>query len=355
MNSPRVLIVDDSQRSRERLVQIARSIGCVVTVAGDGEAGLDACRAESFNLILLDVHLPVLDAFGFLPALRKLPGFNDVPVIVVTSDPSRHTRIRLLEAGADDFMLKPVDPAETEHRLRRLLVKSELVQSLDQVTSELLAAREELTVRNAELERLTLGLVTALEGANVLNDTDTGNHIRRVRSYASLLARAQGSEPAGADQIFRYAGLHDVGKVGIRDAILKKPGRLTAAEFEEMKGHTVIGADLLRAARLPTVAVNIALGHHERWDGSGYPCGLAGEAIPLEARIVAIVDVFDALVNRRCYKGPLEVEESVRMLRDAAGSQFDPRLVVHFCEEMPAVLAIRAEYSDEPLDLAGWG
>lgn len=317
--------------------------------------GLDACREERFDLIVTDVHMPRMDAYAFLPALRRLPGYTETPVMVVTSDTARTTKVALLEAGADDFLTKPVDLVEFEHRLRGRLKTSRLVVSLVEVTAQRDSARDELAERNEELERLMTGLVGALERANVFNDSDTGNHIRRVCSYAELLATAHGCNTTYIKQIFRYAGLHDVGKVGIRDAILKKPGKLTREEFEEMKGHSLIGFDLLRSAGLPTLASNIAVGHHERWDGLGYPRGLVGTAIPLEARIVAVVDVFDALLSKRCYKEAYDLNRAVEMLEASPGTHLDAEIVQQFLAEMDMILKIRSEFSDEPLPLAGWG
>jgi putative two-component system response regulator len=309
----------------------------------------------SFDLIITDVHMPRMDAFAFIPALRRLPHYADVPVLVVTSDISRRTKIELLEAGADDFLLKPLDTLELGQKLRRLLKTSALMANLGVVTAQRDAAQDSLAERNAELERLTMGLVAALEKANVLNDSDTGNHIRRVCRYAALLANAHGCSASYTEQVYHYAGLHDVGKVGIRDGILKKPGKLTPQEFDEMKGHTLLGYDLLKAAGLPAVALNIAVSHHERWDGTGYPHSLKGEDIPLEARLVAVVDVFDALVSKRCYKEGFELEGAVKILQDSAGSHLDPQLVHKFLSKMDDILKIRTTFSDEPLPLSGWG
>jgi putative two-component system response regulator len=196
--------------------------------------------------------------------------------------------------------------------------------------------------------------VAALERASTLNDTDTGKHIQRVSGYAALLARAWGAEDEFVQQVRRYSGLHDIGKVGIPDAILKKPGRLEPHEFEQMKTHTLIGGEILREAGLPPIAVNIALHHHERWDGSGYPHGRCGADIPREARLVAIADVFDAMVTRRVYKESSSLEEAAAELRRVAGTQLDPELVLLFEREEAEIHNIFHHHADETLEAAPW-
>lgn len=355
MRAPNVLVVDDVPRNLALLRDLSMQVGSRVTTARDGVEALERCRAAPFDLIVTDVHMPRMDAYAFLPVLRRMDAYVDTPVIVVTSDVSRRTRLGLLEAGADDFLLKPVDADEYRSRLRRHLHKGELVVDLVVTRGERDRALEELAGRNAELERLLTGVVAALEGANVYNDSDTGFHIRRVCAYAEMLALRHGCDQGFATQLRHYAGLHDVGKVGIRDAILKKPGKLTPEEFEEMKQHTLIGFELLRGSGLPEMAAQIALSHHERWDGRGYPRGVAGEAIPLAARITAVCDVFDALMSRRCYKEPYAFDKVVDILEESAGSHLDPTLVREFLAEKTELLAVRARFSSGDDQGADWG
>jgi putative two-component system response regulator len=355
MRAPLLLLVDDDPRMLRDVGEAVRAAGAQTITAGDGVEGLERARATTFDLVVTDVHMPRMEAYTFVPALRRLRGYADTPVIVLTSDADRATKLALLEAGADDFVLKPFDAAELVARVRANLRKGALAFSLTQVTAERDSALERLAQRNAELERLTTGLIVALERANEFNDSDTGNHIRRVCCYSELLARAHGCDAEFADQLRRYAGLHDVGKVGIRDAVLKKPGKLTPEEFDEMKTHTLIGYDLLESAGLPRMAANIAVGHHERWDGGGYPRGLRADAIPLEARIVTVADVFDALVSKRCYKPAFDFETARRMMRESAGAQFDPVLVERFFDQEDAIFAIMAEYSEVEPVAAAWG
>ncbi len=347
----RVLLVDDDPIQRRWMSRLTEMCGFDALVAVDGSEGLAVIRREAPDLVVTDVHMPRMHGPRMLELLRKIPGMSETPVIVVTADAARQTKIDLLRAGADDFILKPVDSEEFMARLKAHARRCNLTAELTIVRAERDEAQETLKRRADELERLMFGLITALEKANSLNDSETGNHIRRVCEFAALLSRSMGCSDEFVTHIHSYAGLHDVGKVGIRDAILKKPGKLTAAEFEEMKTHTLIGAELLSSAGLPQMAINIPLCHHERWDGSGYPRGLRGSHIPLEARIVAVADVFDALRSRRCYKPAFTYEQAEQILMDSAGSHFDPVIVERFLSNREAIELIEREFSDdEPIE-----
>ncbi|MFZ5478556.1 MAG: HD-GYP domain-containing protein [Myxococcota bacterium] len=346
MRLPLALIVDDSALIRAHMTELAVQAGFRAVAAGDGAEAIEAISHLRPDVIVTDMYMPQLDGDEMIRRLRSLPAFRDTPILVVTSEESRQAKIELLRAGADEFLVKPVDPEEFQARLRALARRQKLALALTSMTAERDLALQRLEQRNRELEHLTLGLVAALERANSLNDDDTGNHIRRVCAYAAMLARARGCDERFVEEIGRYAGLHDVGKVGIRDAILKKPGQLTPEEYEEMKSHTLIGAELLRSAGLPPVAHNIARHHHERWDGSGYPDHLTGTSIPLEARIVAVVDVFDALVTKRVYKPAFALDEARRMMTAAAGAHLDPSLVELFFSRMDDVLRIASAMAD---------
>lgn len=350
---PHVLLVDDDPIMLDRLKNIATSAGFRTTLAQDGVDALAAARMETPDIVVTDLHMPRMGGPRLIAALRALPDLSDRPILVVTADETRSTKVQLLQAGADDFLIKPVDPDEFGARLVALARKANLADGMAEARRQRDEALYRLELRSRELEQLTMGLIIALEKANAYNDIDTGNHIRRVCDFAALLARKAGCSDDFVDMIHRYAGLHDVGKVGIPDAVLKKPGKLTPEEFEIMKSHTLLGADLLRSAGLNEMACNIALSHHERWDGKGYPRGLAGEAIPLEARIVTVVDVYDALRTKRCYKAAFSFEESCRILRASAGSHMEARLVDLFLSLEPQIRTIESAYSDETEE--GWG
>ncbi|NOZ02792.1 MAG: HD domain-containing protein [Deltaproteobacteria bacterium] len=272
------------------------------------------------------------------------------PIILVTGLEDMRDKVRGLEAGADDFLTKPFHPTELRARVRSLMrikilhdqleLKNRLLKD-DKVHLEALVEE-----RTEELEGLTFGIVAALEMANELKDSDTGLHIRRVCAYSHALAIQMGMDALFAGKIRRYASLHDVGKVGIPDAILKKEGMLSDAEFEQMKLHTVFGYELLGIARADDMARNIALCHHERFNGDGYPRGLKGEDIPLEARIVSLADVYDALTTRRCYKDAYSAAEAENTIRVEGGDHFDPDLVKGMFGAIDEFNAIRERYRD---------
>jgi len=342
-----VLLVDDDPVLRRKLAEWATEAGFEVRTAQDGVEALAMVRAQPPDLLVTDVHMPRMQGPRLIELVRQMPIMEDAPVLVITADAARETKINLLQSGADDFVLKPVDGDEFVARLQAHARRCNITSELDIVRQERDSALDQLKQRTDELERLTFGLITALEQTNSFNDEDTGNHIRRVAEFAALLAREVGCSDSWSEALRRYAGLHDVGKVGIPDSILKKPGKLTAEEFEEMKSHTLIGADLLRTANLPQMAINIPLCHHERWDGTGYPSGLSGNRIPLEARIVAVVDVYDALRSRRCYKPPFDHEKTTGILRESAGCHFDPELVERFLALRDKIEEIEARFRDE--------
>ncbi len=354
MARPLVLIVDDEDLQRTHMAQLARQAGFKTVEAPNGLEALEVFRQLEPHIVVTDYHMPGMDGRGLVARLRRLRKGSRVPIMVITSDDLRRTKIQLLQAGADDFLVKPVDSLEFTARLMAMARRAALVDVLGTVTLQRNEALKGLQDRTRELERLTMGLVAALERASTLNDTDTGNHILRVSGYAALLAQAWGAEDEFVQQIKRYAGLHDIGKVGIPDAILKKPGKLQPQEIQQMRTHTLIGAEILREAGLPHMAVNIALHHHERWDGQGYPHRRAGEDIPREARLVAIADVFDAMVTRRVYKESLSLEAAAAELRRVAGSQLDPELVGLFDRVEADIHDIFQRFADETQESASW-
>lgn len=344
-----VLLVDDDPALRNQLARLARRAGFEVRTACDGVEALAEIRRKEPDIVVTDVHMPRMQGPRLIELLRQIPTMADRPVIVVTADADRQTKIDLLSSGADDFVLKPVDGEEFRARLAAQARRHMLSVKLDVVRAQRDEALQDLRRRTEELERLSFGLITALERANTFNDEDTGNHIRRVSELAGLLGEAHGCDATFVDQVRRYASLHDVGKVGIPDAILKKPGKLTTEEFDEMKTHTIIGAELVRSAGLPEVAVNIPYCHHEKVDGSGYPRGLAGDEIPLEARIVAVVDVYDAMRSKRCYKPAFPAEKAERILREISGTHLDAALVDLFLRCQDGIRDIYTTWSDEPV------
>lgn len=348
--SSRVLVVDDDVPNGELLKALLAPEGYEVALAASGREALRTIKERAPDLVLLDLLMPGITGLDVLRAMRKDPETRQIPVIMLTGLAGDEEKIRSIRAGANDFITKPFLQEELLLRVASLVSVKRLHDELEQKNRYLSDQKAHLealvTQRTRELDNLTMGLVAALERANQLNDTDTGNHIRRVCNYSYVLAKGYGLDEEFCKKLQRYASLHDVGKVGIPDSILKKPGKLTDAEISEMKQHTVLGYELLVAAGADPIACNIALYHHEKYDGSGYPHGLKGEDIPIEARIVALADVYDALTTKRCYKDAFSQEESERIIRNDSGKHFDPKLVELFFASREEFAEVKAKWQD---------
>ncbi len=307
--------------------------------ATDPRQGMRECIEHPPDLLMLDLMMPHLDGYAIIEALRAAWGpENAIPILVLTADASRAACHRALALGATDFVNKPIDMMEMRLRARNLINARLLDKQLRAANSQLEAR---VALRTRELESINLDLQEAqtealekLAQAAEFRDDDTGDHIRRVGNCAEMLASALGLPDYEANLIGRAAPLHDIGKIAISDAILLKPGKLTDEEFGTMKTHALMGAALLSHSRSPLMqrAEVIARTHHERWNGKGYPAGLAGEEIPIEGRIAAVIDVFDALTHERPYKAAWPIEEALAEICNCAGTHFDPRVVEAFCE-----------------------
>lgn len=322
---PRLLLVDDEPTNLQVLKNILQN-DYRLLFARDGERALQLATQEQPALVLLDVMMPGMSGLSVCRTLKAQASTAPIPVIFVTALADELQEAEGFEAGAVDYVTKPVSPVVVRARVKTHL-------SL---------------VRVDELKQSRLEIVQRLGRAAEYKDNETGRHVIRMSHYAKLLALALGFSEEDAEELLHAAAMHDVGKIGIPDAILLKNGPLTDAEWVVMRQHPQFGADiigdhtslLLRMARL------IALSHHERWDGKGYPLGLQGEAIPLEGRIVAVADVFDALTNARPYKPAWPVDAAVTQLRKEAGHHFDPRVVEHFINILPQVLAVKAQWPE---------
>jgi putative two-component system response regulator len=327
----RILIVDDQPANVVLLEQLLAMWGYANVVGTSRSADVvPMCREAQPDLVLLDLHMPDPDGFRVLELLTEwTTGEARLPVLVLTADVTREARHRALELGARDFVGKPFDAIEVQLRVRNLLDVRRLQLELER-QNESLAGR--VRERTRDLEAARAELLDRLALAAEYRDDDTQEHARRIGRTSGLLAHWLGLGFDTRELIIRAAQLHDVGKIGIPDAILLKPGRLTDAELEVMKRHTRIGADLLAGGVSPVLklAREIALTHHERWDGTGYPHRLAGTAIPLVGRIVAVADVFDALTHARPYKDAWPVDQAVEEIRAQSGRQFDPAVVEAF-------------------------
>jgi putative two-component system response regulator len=322
---PRLLLVDDEPTN----LQVLRSVlqgDYRLLYARDGATALKLAREELPDLVLLDVMMPGMSGHEVCQALKSEASTRAIPVIFVTALSDTGDETQGFDVGAVDYIVKPVSPPVVRTRARTHL-------SL---------------VRMDELMASRLEIVQRLGRAAEYKDNETGQHVLRMSHFAQALALALGFDAHDAEELLHAAPMHDVGKIGIPDHILLKPGRLTPEEWSVMRTHSAIGADIIgqHAAGVLKMASKIALRHHEKWDGSGYPDGLVGEAIPLEARIVAIADVFDALTSVRPYKPAWSVDDAVALLRRESGKHFDPDLVETFIRILPEVLAIRARFTD---------
>lgn len=346
-----ILIVDDNPTNLMVLkALVSRLENCApLTFAVPGEA-LAWCEANEPDLILLDYMMPELDGITFLQRFRGMAGKKEIPVIMVTADHETEVRYQALEAGANDFLNKPVDKTEFLARMKNTLAlrrsQKQLANRAEWLGQEVKKALNELVVR----ERETIFL---LSKAAEYRDPETGAHILRMAHYSRLIGARLGLPETQLDLLLDAAPMHDIGKVGIPDQILLKPGKLDADEFTIMKQHSKIGWEILQGRstsnKLLQMAAEIALSHHEKFDGSGYPQGLAGETIPLLGRIVAVADVFDALTSSRPYKEAWELNRAADFLRENSGKHFDPACIDGFFAEWEAVLEVRSFYKDEAI------
>lgn len=322
---PRLLLVDDEPTNLQVLRHILQA-DYRLLFATDGERALQVAREQRPDLILLDVMMPHLDGYAVCRVLKADAATAAIPVIFITALTDSQDETAGFDVGAVDYITKPVSPPVVRARVRTHL-------SL---------------VRMDELRETRLQIVQRLGRAAEYKDNETGLHVIRMSHFSQLLALAAGCSPAWAEDLLNAAPMHDVGKIGIPDAVLRKPGPLDADEWATMRRHPEIGAEIIgeHPSGVLQLAREIALAHHEKWDGSGYPRGLAGEAIPLSARIVAIADVFDALTTRRPYKEPWPVQDALDHIAAQAGKHFDPALVALFAPLLPQLLEIRARWAE---------
>lgn len=341
-----ILIVDDQMTNILLLESILRNSGYTqIHYTQDPTQVVSLVKELNPDLICLDIRMPKINGFQVMGQLKVIQKDVFLPILVLTSEEDRETRLRALESGAKDFLHKPFDKVEVLMRIHNLLEVSLLNRTI-LVQKETL--EETVRVRTQQLKETQLEIVHRLAQAAEHRDNETGSHVIRMSHYALVLGQACGMSEEECDTLFHATPMHDVGKLGIPDRVLLKPGKLDADEWEIMKQHTVIGAKLLANSQSPVLQMGelIALTHHERWDGSGYPHQLAGEDIPLVGRICAVADVFDALTSQRCYKDPWPLEETLEEIRSLSGLQFDPRLIEVFEEFLPVILGIQRAHAD---------
>lgn len=343
-----IVIIDDSQMNVMMIRKMLSSLeDCSVEEFTAPLPALAWCTEHEPDLILLDYLMPDMDGLEFIQAFRKLPERSEIPIVMVTTSDVREVRYQALEFGATDFLNKPVDKIELLARTRNMLA---LRRSQKVLQGRAAWLADEVRKATDDLVRSEREAILRLSKAAEYRDPETGSHLLRMACYSRLIAERLGLEVEAVELIHSAAPMHDVGKVGIADSILLKPGRLTPDEFTIMKRHAEIGYDILKdsPSRLLQCAARIALSHHEKFDGGGYPNGLAGTDIPLEGRIIAVADVFDALTSERIYKRAWSVEDARNLLVSNRGSHFDPACVDAFLGAWDQVMAIRDQYIDQP-------
>jgi putative two-component system response regulator len=337
-DKPLLLLVDDTPSNLDTLREIL-SGAYSLRVALDGQRALDIAASDPQPaLILLDVMMPKMDGYEVCRRLKRNPSTSHIPVIFVTAMGETEDETRGFDAGGVDYVIKPVSPPVVRARVKTHLSLANQKRHLAQLVDE----------RTAQLARTQREIVNRLGRAAEYKDDETGAHVMRISHYAKLLGEAAGAHPDWCECLFYAAPMHDIGKIGIPDSILQKSTDLSAEEWVVMRRHTAIGAEIIGDddAEVLTMARSVALHHHERWNGEGYPQGLTGENIPLEARIVMIADVFDALTTERPYKKAWPVEDAVKYMKVQSGVLFDPKLLQLFFDRLPQVVEIKDRHPE---------
>lgn len=361
----RILIVDDSKLERKLMAAYLTPHQCEVWEAPNGEMAQQIIEAYSPDLIILDLILEGKSGLEICRELKQREETRLIPIVMVTAYGDKQSRIEGLEAGADDFLIKPVDRGELVARVKSLLKvkayheyarKKDYYKNLEiavkEKTAQLEAALQQLQEANRHLTDAYLDTLYRLSIAAEYRDEDSSGHIKRISHYSAAIARKMGLSNDLVQKIYRASPLHDIGKIGIPDHVLLKPGKLNAEEWEIMRTHPLIGARILGGSdnELLQMAEQIAVSHHEKFDGSGYPYGLKGEEIPLAGRIVALADVFDALTSKRVYKPIYSNDVALSIIRDSVGTHFDPEVADAFFKDLDGIFAIQEAFKDEKLE-----
>lgn len=360
-----LLVVDDAPDNLMLISGLLKHL-YRVKVANSGEKALDYLNEhEEPDLILLDIMMPGLSGYEVLAHLKAKEKTRDIPVMFLTAMTAMEDEKKGLEMGAVDYITKPISPPIVLARIKTQLQNKAAADFLKDQNEYL---EQEVEKRTREVSAIQYVTILALTSLAETRDSDTGNHIRRTQNYVKILAKALQVHPHFAtvlsdtmlETLFKSAPLHDIGKVGIPDSILLKPGKLSFDEFEIMKTHTTLGREAIEHAEeqlgmkvdFLTIAKEIACTHHEKWDGSGYPRGLKGDAIPVSGRLMAVADVYDALISRRVYKEGMLHEKAVAIILEGRGSHFDPDVVDAFSQLQEEFRAIAQMYSDNDTDMA---
>jgi len=341
----KILIVDDQPANVTLIEKMLDIDGYMNVISTTDPTQVEAIYMEqNSDLVLLDLNMPVMDGYQVLARIREVdPDYP--PIIVLTAQSDRESRIKALDLGARDFLAKPFDRVELMTRIRNMLEVKIMTKAMKNQNIILDGMVKE---RTQELNDTRLEVIRRLGRAAEYRDDMTGFHIIRMSRYSQSLAVAAGMSEAEAEVVLNASPMHDIGKIGIPDRVLLKPGKLDAEEWKIMQTHVDIGVEILSGSDsvLMNMAAEIAQNHHEKWDGSGYPRALTGEEIPLTGRVVAVADVFDALTTERPYKDAWPIEKAVEFLKEQSGKHFDPKLVELFIGILPDILQIRQQYAE---------
>jgi putative two-component system response regulator len=369
IESAKIAIVDDEPINIKVVRKYLTGAGYTnIVTTTDSASAMEMLRRERPDVLLLDVMMPSVNGIEILQQVREDGQLQYLPVLILTASNDQQTKLTCLNSGANDFLAKPVDPNDLLPRLRNTLILKAHQDRLSNYSADL---ERQVRARTVELELSRLQVIYCLARAAECRDDATGRHVIRVGRYCTVLARGLGFSNSEATLLGMAAQLHDVGKIALPDSILLKPGELTEAEFARVKRHCDIGQNIVQPlndeawqalrhcsdfdlgiqtpSRDPLLVMvsNIAHTHHERWDGKGYPRGLAGEAIPLEGRITCVADVFDALASQRPYKDAFPTDECLSLMEQGRGTQFDPRVLDVLLRRIDEFLVIREEQADE--------
>lgn len=355
--SAKILAVDDTELNIDIIVNALEDI-YDLRVAMKGSEALSLIAEDRPDLILLDINMPEMDGFEVCQKIKQIPGAEVIPVIFVSANSHLESKIKAFELGGVDYIVKPYNIAEIKSRINTQL---EIKFSRELLSNENTNLTKMVTMKTHEVIQMRSAIIQTLASLAETRDDDTGHHIIRTQYYVKAMLQHMRHLPQYKDyltediveNIVLATPLHDIGKIGIPDAILLKPGKLTPEEFEIMKKHTLMGMKAMQVAQIATdnslffkIAKDITACHHEKWNGSGYPEGLIGESIPLSARLVAIADVYDALISKRVYKEPMSHSEAVKIIIKGEGTHFDPNLIEIFLQTMDEFHNIAIRYKD---------
>ncbi len=363
-----LLIVDDNEMNRDLLIRRLSDMGFQLSSSVNGKVALEMLREHSFDLVLLDIMMPVMDGYETLRCMQEDAVMSRVPVIIITALDDVGSAVRCIEMGAVDYVTKPFNPVLLKARVESCLERKRLDDQEERYRIQIERSNERLSeevrAKVREISQAQLAAIFAMSKLAESRDPETGEHLERMREYCKILSEQLSRMPKYrsvidrdfVDNVYAASPLHDIGKVGVDDSILLKPGKLTDDEWVLMKKHPVIGAETLCEVNRQHpgntfiyTGIEIAESHHEKWDGSGYPHGLSGEAIPLAARIVALGDVYDALTSKRCYKDAFDHKKSRGIIAECSGTHFDADVVLAFFETEHEFQKIREAFKDPRL------